>query len=82
MATPTNVSTCAEFIAAINTNSDINITADLDFNEDPYYRQSGNFAELRLTNGGTRTIYGNNHTLSNIYIRPQKCFIVGNLHQS
>lgn len=77
-----NVGTCAEFIAAISTNSDINITADLDFNEDPYYRQTENFATLNIVTGGSKTINGNGHTLSNIYIRPQKCFIVGNLTTS
>lgn len=73
-----NVGTCAEFISALNSLSDINITADLDFNEDPYYRQTGNFANL-LVSGAARTINGNNHTLSNIYIRPQKCFIKGDI---
>lgn len=80
-----NVATAAQFVEAFNTrgtSSDtyvtVNITDDIDFNEDPYYKNKENFINTTFATSENLQkfiVNGNGHTISNIYIHPTKKFI-------
>jgi hypothetical protein len=76
-----NVYTVEEFIHAVDdiwsggaehTTRVVNIKKDLDFNQSPYYFWQDYFM---IINRGDCTINGENHTISNVFIYPDKAFI-------
>lgn len=81
-----NVATAAQFVEAFNTrgtSSDtyvtVNITDDIDFNEDPYYKNKENFINTTFATSENLQkfiVNGNGHTISNIYIHPTKNLLV------
>lgn len=80
-----HVTTIAELKAAFTTYSQwaeattIEIDADLDFNNSDYYRYDGDFFTIPNNNQNI-TFNGNGHTLSNIYLYPNRSFIVSNIN--
>lgn len=56
----------------------IEIDADLDFNNSDYYRYDGDFFTIPNNNQNI-TFNGNGHTLSNIYLYPNRSFIIDNI---
>ena len=79
-----HVTTVAELKAAFAAYSQwaeattIELDADLDFNNSEYYRYDGDFLTIPNNNQNI-TFNGNGHTLSNIYLYPNRSFIASNI---
>lgn len=81
-----SVSTAEELMSAINsalsggdTNTSIRLTADIDFNNSPYYNWNSDFLNVYSTismYGWIITIDGDNHKLTNIYCKSDKSVLV------